>query len=121
MPSYYWYHCDTCDYRAERYRNVRRCKCGGNLIREEPQASSNRIVIEVYDDMAWGRVLAERPDEIVVIMRPLQGGYDLIYGGDDGLSIELLPVMDGASRRALAGVDGGTQQITFEVKDGKSI
>lgn len=36
MPLRYWYHCDGCEYRAFRYRNVRRCPdCGGNLIREQ--------------------------------------------------------------------------------------
>jgi len=36
MPLRYWYHCEQCEYRALRYRNVRRCpECGGNLIREQ--------------------------------------------------------------------------------------
>jgi rRNA maturation endonuclease Nob1 len=36
MPLRYWYHCQSCNYRAYRYRNVKRCPdCGGNLIREE--------------------------------------------------------------------------------------
>ena len=34
MPSYYWYKCDSCHYRAERYRNIKKCpECGGQLIR----------------------------------------------------------------------------------------
>jgi hypothetical protein len=36
MPSHYWYHCENCQYRAYRYRNVKFCPdCGSNLIREE--------------------------------------------------------------------------------------
>ncbi len=35
MPLRYWYYCDRCEYRAYRYRNVKRCPhCGGNLIRD---------------------------------------------------------------------------------------
>lgn len=34
MPAWYFYRCESCDYKAERYCNVRRCpKCGNNLIR----------------------------------------------------------------------------------------
>ena len=33
MPSHYWYTCDRCGESTYRYRNVRRCGCGGNLIR----------------------------------------------------------------------------------------
>lgn len=43
MPAHYWYHCDRCDYRAVRYRNVRRCPdCGGNLVREDTPRAENR-------------------------------------------------------------------------------
>jgi hypothetical protein len=36
MPLRYWYRCQDCNYRAYRYRNVKRCPdCGGTLIREE--------------------------------------------------------------------------------------
>lgn len=52
MPLRYWYHCDHCEYRALRYRNVRRCpECGGNLIREQevqdgarPQESGQNLL-----------------------------------------------------------------------------
>lgn len=34
MPQNYWYECDNCRCRAERYRNVKKClECGGNLTR----------------------------------------------------------------------------------------
>lgn len=33
MPSHYWYTCDQCKNRWYRYCNVRRCGCGGNLVR----------------------------------------------------------------------------------------
>ena len=34
MPSYYWYKCSGCSYRAERYRNIKKCpECGGQLVR----------------------------------------------------------------------------------------
>jgi rRNA maturation endonuclease Nob1 len=37
MPMRYWYHCQCCEYRAYRYRNVKRCPdCGGELVREDP-------------------------------------------------------------------------------------
>ena len=37
MPSYYWYKCESCRYRAERYRNIKKCpECGGNLARVAP-------------------------------------------------------------------------------------
>lgn len=104
MPAYYQYNCDSCDYSARRYRNVRRCKCGGNLIRAEPQVRPNRVVIEMWDDGAWGNVRAERPDEVVIIMHPIQGGYDLVYG-EGHIPIDPLGVADGPG------------EVRFEVSD----
>jgi hypothetical protein len=39
----------------------------------------NRVVIEVWGDISLGHIRAARPD-VVVIIHPLQGGCDLIYG-----------------------------------------
>lgn len=35
MPGHYLYKCDKCGLEERRYRNVRRCQCGGNLVRIE--------------------------------------------------------------------------------------
>jgi rRNA maturation endonuclease Nob1 len=43
MPSHYWYYCTQCEYRAFRYRNVKRCPdCGGLLVREVTAQDSAR-------------------------------------------------------------------------------
>jgi hypothetical protein len=42
MPLRYWYYCDRCEYRAYRYRNVKRCpKCSGNLVRDVEAAQDH--------------------------------------------------------------------------------
>ena len=36
MPPYYWYHCESCSYRAYRYRNLKRCPdCGSLVVRKD--------------------------------------------------------------------------------------
>lgn len=112
MPAYYQYHCDTCDYRAVRYRNVKRCKCGGNLIREKLRARPNRVVVEI--GRAWEfSVRAERPDDVMVIfwdkVLGQTPGYEPRVFGDGGLPIEPLPV-----QRTAVGVVGPVE-MRFEV------
>jgi rRNA maturation endonuclease Nob1 len=47
MPSHYWYHCKQCDYRAYRYRNVKRCPdCGGNLVREQSEGQAQNPLMQ---------------------------------------------------------------------------
>ncbi len=44
MAGYYWYNCSNCHYRAERYRNIKKCPlCGGKLIRLEPEFACYHI------------------------------------------------------------------------------
>jgi rRNA maturation endonuclease Nob1 len=44
MPSHYWYYCTQCEYRAFRYRNVKRCPdCGGLLVREEKAQDADQL------------------------------------------------------------------------------
>ena len=44
MPSYYWYECTSCCYRAERYRNVKKCpECSEQLVRLEPEFACYHI------------------------------------------------------------------------------
>jgi rRNA maturation endonuclease Nob1 len=44
MPSHYWYRCTQCEYRAFRYRNVKRCPdCGGLLVREEKAQDADQL------------------------------------------------------------------------------
>lgn len=60
MPGYYIFICDKCNYRADRYRNVKRCPdCGGNLTREQPERvtvitanPAYTVHISVVDDLA---------------------------------------------------------------------
>lgn len=57
MPSYYLYECDKCTKRERRYRNVRRCKCGGNLIRVEvdvpcPHCGGTGLLTPAAPDLA---------------------------------------------------------------------
>lgn len=47
MPSYYWYKCNNCSYRAERYRNIKKCpECSGQLVRLEPEFACYHITIK---------------------------------------------------------------------------
>ena len=34
MPAFYDFRCDRCGATRARYRNARRCNCGGNLARD---------------------------------------------------------------------------------------
>jgi 5'-nucleotidase len=82
MPLRYWYYCDRCDYRAYRYRNVRRCpRCGGNLIRDndmeqEPERQDDLPLILVTNDDGieseglWAAVEAVLPLGEVLVVAP---------------------------------------------------
>lgn len=70
------------------------CEECGNKLALQVEPRPNRVVVEVYNDMAWGHVRAERPEEVVVIMHPLSEGYDLVYGGPNGLSIGKLNTVE---------------------------
>lgn len=53
MPLRYWYHCHKCNYRAYRYRNVKRCPdCGSNLIREEGEKLLCEGMVDIVE--TWG-------------------------------------------------------------------
>lgn len=82
MPLRYWYYCDRCEYRAYRYRNVKRCpQCGGNLIRDnglppEDEAELERPLILVTNDDGfesdglWAAVEAVLPLGEVLVVAP---------------------------------------------------
>jgi 5'-nucleotidase len=82
MPLRYWYYCDQCEYRAYRYRNVKRCpQCKGNLIRdngasEQVEAPSEPPLIIVTNDDGfesdglWAVVEAVLPLGEVLVVAP---------------------------------------------------
>lgn len=48
MPAYYLFHCSSCDWRQERYRNLKRCPvCGADAVREEPLSEADELRVEV--------------------------------------------------------------------------
>lgn len=51
MPSYYLYQCDKCDEQELRYRNVRRCRCGGNLTRVKDEGDNMNINEDAYEGL----------------------------------------------------------------------
>lgn len=82
MPLRYWFYCDRCEYRAYRYRNVKRCpQCGGNLLRDhggvpghEPQLARPLILVTNDDgfesDGLWAVVEAVLPLGEVLVVAP---------------------------------------------------
>jgi 5'-nucleotidase len=84
MPLRYWYYCHRCEYRAYRYRNVKRCPhCGGNLVRDngasgehehEPRLARPLILVTNDDgfesDGFWAVVEAVVPLGEVLVVAP---------------------------------------------------
>ncbi|HUW30690.1 MAG TPA: hypothetical protein VM223_03695 [Planctomycetota bacterium] len=68
MPSWYWFHCSSCDWRQQRYRNLKRCPvCGADAVREEPLSEAEEL-----------RELVPDPE----LLRYFANVIDLAMGGD---------------------------------------
>jgi hypothetical protein len=134
MPRDYWYHCDSCDYRAVRYRNVRRCKCGGNLIREQPPPNGwidvNQKCPKLRDHTSAvvliAKPLKSRPGQLVVSV-----GYLQKFGIEECVWVDALsrvpdlpsvrywmPLPDPpVAQRTAVGVVGRSVEVRFEVAE----
>lgn len=88
MPAYYQYNCDNCDYSARRYRNVRRCKCGGNLIRIETPIERDRRMIECAEYKLTTEVCADKITDLKWLLRMVAGEVlDGAVAGSGGGSV----------------------------------